>query len=145
MASRAQKIFEDYIRSSGLKETAQRNYVLDAFLATDKHVSVEDLHRILAGCNKKVGFATVYRTMKLMADCGLACEVVFDDGVSRFEHTLDRRPHHHLVCTCCRKIIEFESKEMDEGEKAILEKYGFEAHSHRYEIFGLCNDCRKKE
>ena len=145
MQTQARQIFEDYIRSSGLRETAQRQNILDAFLDSKKHVSVEDLHRILAGRKCRVGYVTVYRTMKLIANCGLAREVMFDDGISRFEPALDRQHHHHLFCTDCKSVIEFSSGTLEEVEREILREYDFEAHSHNYEIFGLCSKCRGKK
>jgi len=139
------KVFDEYIRSTGLKGTTQRALVLDAFLATDEHVSVDDIYRLLRRKDCKVGYATIYRTMKLISESGLAREVMLGDGISRFEHTFGRKHHHHLVCTRCRKIIEFTSETMDRGEREIIEKYGFVQHSHRFEIFGLCDECQREE
>lgn len=144
MVSGEQKIFGNYIKAEGLKATPQRRLVLDAFLSTDTHVSVEDIYKRVNRGKRRVGFATVYRTMKLIADCGLAREVRFDDGVSRFEHSLGRRHHHHLVCSRCKRVIEFSSAEMDALERAISRKYGFQLQSHRFEIFGLCLNCQKE-
>jgi Fur family ferric uptake transcriptional regulator len=144
LRTQAREIFDRYIRASGLKGTTQRIFVLDAFLDARKHVSIEDLHRILAGRNRRVGYVTVYRTMKLIADSGLAREVVFDDGVSRFEPVLDRKHHHHLVCKRCGKVIEFSSETLEKMERELLKKYNFDSHSHHYEIFGLCSQCRGK-
>jgi Fur family ferric uptake transcriptional regulator len=138
------QIFGAYIKAEGLKATAQRTYILDAFLSTDKHVSVEDVYVLVNRGRRRVGLATVWRTMKLIADCGLAHEVAFDDGVSRFEHTHGKSHHHHLICTRCKSVIEFSSEEMDAVERAIAEDYDFELESHRFEIFGLCRKCRRK-
>ncbi len=138
------EIFDNFIKSEGLKGTLQRVAVLDAFLGTEDHVSVDDIHRILSRNRQKVGYATVHRTMKLIAQCGLARQVRFDDGVLRFEHRYRHKHHHHLVCTQCGKVIEFNSDKIDSAEKAILKKYGFAMHSHRHDVFGLCKGCRKK-
>lgn len=138
------KIFDDFIRSEGLKVTSQRVAVLDSFLQIEDHVSVEDIHNILSRNRQKVGYATVHRTMKLIARCGLARLVRFDDGILRFEHRYKHKHHHHLVCTSCGQVIEFNSEKIDSVEKAILKKYGFTMHSHQYKVFGLCKGCRKK-
>lgn len=142
MRSNEEQIFDEYIHSTGLRETEQRKRVLETFLATAEHVSVEDMYRIVNEKSRKVGYATVYRTMKLIAESGLADEVVFNDGIARFEHRLGRKHHHHLVCTDCGKVIEFESTAMDKGELEILAKYKFEQTSHHYKIFGLCRKCQ---
>jgi Fur family ferric uptake transcriptional regulator len=138
------EIFDNFIKSEGLKGTLQRVAVLDAFLGIEDHVSVDDIHRILSRDGQKVGYATVHRTMKLIAQCGLAREVRFNDGILRFEHQYKHKQHYHLVCTHCGKVIEFNSDKIDSAEKAILKRYGFTMHSHRYNVFGLCKECRKK-
>jgi Fur family ferric uptake transcriptional regulator len=143
MMTEEHKIFGEYIRSEGLKETSQRQQILDAFLSVRDHVSAEDIYRTVNRRDRKVGFTTVYRTMKLISDCGLAREVMFNDGVARFEHTYGREHHHHLICTRCKKVIEFSSRTMDDAERGILRKHGFELQSHKYEIFGLCRECRE--
>ncbi|MCP4568792.1 MAG: transcriptional repressor [FCB group bacterium] len=144
MRSNEEQIFDEYIRSTGLRETEQRKRVLKTFLATTEHVSVEDMYRIVNEKSRKVGYATVYRTMKLIAESGLAVEVVFNDGIARFEHRLGRKHHHHLVCTNCGKVIEFESTAMDRGEQEVLAKYKFRQTSHHYEIFGFCRECQSE-
>jgi len=138
------EVFGAYIRARGLRDTLQRGRVLEAFLNTEDHVSVEELYRIMNRRKRKVGYATVHRTMKLIADCGLAREVIFDDGVARFEHLYRHEHHHHLVCTRCRKVIEFKSEDMERGVKAILEQHGFEMESHHYKIYGICNECLRR-
>jgi Fur family ferric uptake transcriptional regulator len=144
MSIDAHQIFNKYIKSSGLKETAQREIILKAFLSTNEHVSVDDLNLILKKLSKNVGYATIYRTMKIIADSGLAREVSFNDGISRFEHTIDSKHHHHLICQKCKKIVEFSSEALDIEEKAIARKYGFETHSHHFKIFGICKNCQKE-
>lgn len=136
--------FDEYIRSMGLKETSQRNLILKTFLSTDEHVSVDDIYRLLRRRKNSVGYATVSRTMKLISGCGLAREISFNDGIQRFEHIHGRTHHHHLICTACKKVIEFESKALNEGEKAIIKKYGFKHQFHHFKIFGICSDCRRK-
>jgi len=143
MVEGERQIFGDYIKAAGLKVTAQRTCILDAFLSTDKHVSVEDVYFLANRDKRRVGFATVWRTMKLIADSGLAREVAFDDGISRFEHTHGKSHHHHLICTRCKAVIEFTSKEMDRVERSLAREYDFEPESHRFEIFGLCKKCRR--
>ncbi len=144
MRTEERQIFGEYIKSEGLKETAPRNRILNAFLNSEDHVSAEDIYLLVNRGKRKVGFTTVYRTMKLISDCGLAREVMFDDGIARFEHTLGRKHHHHLICTRCRKVIEFTSKTMEDAEQALLKKNEFELQYHKYEIFGLCKACREQ-
>ena len=144
MVTNDRQVFNDFIRTEGLRETRQRALVLDVFLGTSDHVSAEDIYRLVNRTHRSVGFATVYRTMKLLAGCGVAREVTFDDGVSRFERVQGRKHHHHLVCTRCRNVTEFSSSAVDDFEQSIQRQYDFEPRSHHYEVFGLCGKCRGK-
>ncbi len=145
MAVDERDIFGRFLRSRDLRGTNQRGKVLDVFLSTEDHVSVDDLYRIIHGKGeRKVGYATVHRTMKLITECGLAREVAFDDGVVRYEHSYRHEHHHHLVCTRCRKVIEFTSEAIERAEKAVLEKYDFEMESNHYKIYGLCRECARQ-
>jgi Fur family ferric uptake transcriptional regulator len=144
MVTDERKIFGDYIRAEGLRETEQRSVVLDVFLGSEDHMSIEDIYRLVNRRKRRVGYATVYRTMKLIAECGLAREVMFDDGVCRFEHVVGKQHHHHLVCTRCHRVIEFTSAALDKAEKAIFAEHDFEAEYHHMKIFGLCSECRRK-
>jgi Fur family ferric uptake transcriptional regulator len=86
----------------------------------------------------------VYRTLKLLAECGLASEVAFHDGIARYEHQYNRRSHHHMVCTGCGSSVEFFSNEVDKLEQEIGRKYHYLTTRHSFQIYGVCEDCRKK-
>src|SRR5882724_10566007 len=81
----AQDLFNTHLRKGGLKHTAQRDTILRAFLETREHLSTDELHRLVKKRDAKIGFTTVYRTLKLLSECGLASEVSFHDGVARYE------------------------------------------------------------
>src|SRR5260221_448580 len=82
----AQDLFYKHLKKVGLKHTDQRDAILRTFLETRDHLSTDELHRLVKRKDPKIGFTTVYRTLKLLSDCGLASEVAFHDGVARFEH-----------------------------------------------------------
>ena len=103
----AEAIFLQHLRRVGLKQTEQRNTILRTFLETREHLSTDELHRLVKKKDAGIGFTTVYRTLKLLAGCGLASEVAFHDGIARFEHQYNRRSHHHMVCTECGASVEF--------------------------------------
>ncbi|MEZ5359290.1 MAG: transcriptional repressor [Candidatus Zixiibacteriota bacterium] len=145
MVTDAHQIFNDFIKGAGLRGTEQRALILDTFLNTDEHVSVDDLFGMVKLENKKIGYATVHRTMKLITESGLAREVVFNDGIARFEHTLDTGHHHHFVCKSCDAVIEFNSDAVDAEEKRLAKAYGFEVQSHHFKIYGICKECRRKK
>src|ERR1700747_1694944 len=95
----AQEIFFKHLKRVGLKQTGQRDTILRTFLETRDHLSTDELHRLVQKKDEHIGYPTVYRTLKLLAECGLASEVAFHDGIARYEHQYNRRSHHHMVCT----------------------------------------------
>lgn len=129
-----------YLEAHNLKRTRQRDVILDAFLAAKGHVSSEDLYQTIRKKNPRIGYTTVYRTMKLFVEAGLAEERHFDDGVARYEVEQDH--HDHLVCTRCGKIVEFESDLIEKTQTEIAAKYGFRIVRHRHELYGHCSTCR---
>lgn len=136
------RILLDYLRQKGLKQTAQRAAILSTFLSTAKHVSADELHSMIRRQNPRIGFSTVYRTMRLFTECGLAREVNFGDGRSRFERAIDKGQHGHLICTGCGKAEEFNTGAMQRSIKQIASRSGFEVEGHRFEIYGLCKRCK---
>jgi Fur family ferric uptake transcriptional regulator len=115
------------------------------FLETRDHLSTEDLYRIVKQSDPTIGYTTVYRTLKLLAQCGLACEVDFHDGVARYELSLNRRTHHHMVCTSCGDSIEFFAAELEEVERRIGRQYRFDPARHSFQVFGTCQACVRKQ
>ncbi len=144
MVREAEGILHRHIKRVGLKHTAQRDTILRTFLETREHLSTEELHRLVKQKDPKIGFTTVYRTLKLLAECGLASVVSFHDGIARFEHQYNRRSHHHMVCTGCGGSVEFFSPEVDKLEQEIGRKHRYFTTRHTFQIYGICEECRKK-
>jgi len=145
MMREAQQILHEHLKRVGLKHTAQRDTILRTFLETREHLSLNELHRLVQKKDARIGFTTVYRTLKLLAECGLASEVAFHDGIARYEHQYNRRGHHHMVCTGCGSSVEFFSAEVDRLEHEIGRKFNYETARHTFQIYGLCEDCRRKD
>ncbi len=137
-----QEILANFLRQKGLKQTSQRQLILDTFLSTTKHISADDLHGMIRRQNPRIGFSTVYRTLRLFTECGLAREVNFGDGRARFERALDKSQHGHMICTRCGRAEEFNIASVQRTIRQITTKSGFEAEGHRFEIYGLCRRCR---
>ena len=144
MVREAQEIFHKHLKRVGLKHTEQRDTILRTFLETRDHLSTDELHRLVKKKEPKIGFTTVYRTLKLLAECGLASVVAFEDGVARYEHQYNRRSHHHMVCTECGSSVEFFSPEIDGLEEAIGRRYRYVTTRHTFQIYGVCEACRKR-
>ena len=140
----AQSIFYSHLRRIGLKQTAQRDVILRNFLDTREHLSTDELYRIVKKKDDSIGFTTVYRTLKLLAECGLASEVAFHDGVTRYEAQYNRRNHHHMVCTECGSSVEFFSPEIERVEQEIGRKNRYLTTRHSFQIYGVCETCQKK-
>ena len=102
-----QEVFLNHIQKQGLKRTAQRDLILDVFLKTEGHLSGEDLYQLVREKDPTVGQTTVYRTLRLLMEAGLAREVRFGDGRAHYEHNYKHQHHDHMICTECGKIYEF--------------------------------------
>lgn len=140
----AEEIFLRHLRHVGLKQTEQRNTILRTFLETREHLSTDELHRLVKKKDPGIGFTTVYRTLKLLAGCGLASEVAFHDGIARYEHQYNRRSHHHMVCVQCGASVEFFSPEVGEIEQEIGRQHHYLTTRHTFQIYGVCETCQKK-
>jgi Fur family ferric uptake transcriptional regulator len=129
-----------YLDGTGLKHTKQRDVILVAFLESQEHVSAEQLYQVVRKDAPSLGYTTVYRTLKLLVDAGIAQERRFDDGLTRYE--VEHAHHDHLVCLKCSNIIEFNSDLIEHTQEAIADEYGFKVLRHRHELYGHCADCQ---
>jgi len=134
--------FEKFVDSKGLRSTRQRDIILDIFLSTHQHVSVEELYLKVKASQPGIGHTTVYRTLKLLAEAGLAREILLHDGQTRYEHLLAGEHHDHLICTACNAIIEFENETIEQLQSEIAARHGFHIRSHKLELYGICANCR---
>src|ERR1700757_494647 len=144
MLREAEAVFHSHLKRVGLKRTDQRGTILRAFLDTRDHLSTDELYRLGKKKDDRIGFTTVYRTLKLLAECGLASEVAFHDGIARYEHQYQRRNHHHMVCTECGSSVEFFSADIERVEREIGRKNKYLHTRHTFQIYGVCDKCRKK-
>lgn len=136
------EIFFDHLKRAGFKRTAQRELILDVFLRTEGHSSAEDLYQLVKAEDPNVGFTTVYRTLKLLAECGLAREERLGDGRTRYEHKYNHQHHDHLICTDCGDLIEFYSEVIENKQDEIAHKFKFKPTHHSLRIFGICHKCQ---
>jgi Fur family ferric uptake transcriptional regulator len=131
-------------KEKGLHSSKIRDLVVETFLATQKHTGLEDLLQKVRARNPNVGMATVYRTMKLLEQAGLADARNFGSGSTVYEAAMGRSHHDHLVCERCGTIVEFFSEQIEKVQDKIAAEHGFELQRHRHELFGLCPKCRKR-
>ncbi len=130
-----------YLEQHHLKHTKQRELILSTFLEAKRHVTSDDLYQSVREQHSNIGYTTVYRTMKLLVEAGLATERHFDDGITRYE--IEHEHHDHLVCIKCGKIVEFECEMIEDAQNDIAKHHGFQILRHRHELYGHCGDCQK--
>ena len=133
--------FRQYLAEQGLKSTRQREIILDEFLRCASHPSVEELYLRLRQQHPAIGYATVYRTLKLFAECGIAEARHFGDGQTRYESCPGDEHHDHLICVECGAIIEFEDPGIERLQQQVAKEHGFEISTHRLELYGRCSRC----
>lgn len=139
-----QEVFLKHIQRQGLKRTAQRDLILNVFLRAEGHVTGEDLFRLVREQDPTVGQTTVYRTLKLLTDSGLAREVRFGDGRAHYEHNYKHQHHDHMICSRCGRVIEFYSPELEAIQDKMAAKHKFELTSHLLRMIGVCAKCRRQ-
>lgn len=129
--------WKDHLSDNGLNTTQQREIIVDQFLRSDEHISTDDLLERSRQLNPKIGYATVYRTLKILVEAGLAHQRDFGEGQSRFE--VDSDHHDHLICAKCSLVLEFEDEEIERLQAKVAERLGgFKIVDHRLELYGLC-------
>ena len=133
-------VFADYLARHGLKRSEQREAILEAFLRSERHLSVDDLLQLAQKRRPDVGRTTVYRTLKLLQAAGLATELVLQ-GETRFEREYKRQHHDHFICKTCGAIFEFSSDEIERIQDEVAADLGFVIDGHRHQIFGYCREC----
>jgi Fur family ferric uptake transcriptional regulator len=136
------KLFGRYLREQGLPVTHQRDALAAVIFSSDGHLSVDDIERELSSNGKRIGKATIYRTLDLLVQSKLVASHDFGEGFKRYEHRLSREPiHQHLICLNCGKVIEFQSPDLGRIEDLITSQHGFKPVHHRLELYGLCKEC----
>lgn len=123
--------------------TPQRELVFRSFFELGQHVSVDELYDRVRAIDKSVGYSTVWRNLKLICDVGLAREVNVGDGVTRYDR-VTKKPHGHLYCVSCKKLVEFDLEKLAGGLAEVANREDFEFENFKVEIEGNCKSCRQK-
>ena len=137
------EVLAAYLVKNRLKRSGQREAILDVFVRADRHLSVDELLRLVQKKRRDIGRTTVYRTLKLFQAVGLARELALD-GENRYESAYKREHHDHLICRSCDSIIEFSSPEIETLQEEVAQRFGFQVEGHRHQIYGYCRDCQKQ-
>lgn len=130
-------LFRSTLVEKGLKYTRQRAAILNVVFHGEKHLTLDEILVMARKEYPKVGYATVYRTMKLLHSVGLVEEHKFTDGQARYERSSSHH-HDHMICVTCGKIVEFEDEEIEDRQHRLATRMGFEVVDHRHEIYVRC-------
>ena len=138
-------VFENFLAGKGLKHSKPRDWILAAFLSMERHVTVEELWAEVKAAHPTVGYATVYRTLKLLCESGLCTALRFEDGMTRYEQHYGHDHHDHIICTKCGRFIEVVSDEIERLQEQLMKRHGFLPQYHRMNLYGTCKECRSQE
>lgn len=131
--------FRRWLTDHGLKYTRQRETIVEVFLeGSGEHLSLDELLERAKARQPSVGYATVYRTMKVLVACGLATEHKFAEGQVRYEPAAEGAHHDHLICVTCGKILEFEDDRVEAFQDEVAAQNQMRVVSHRHEIYAEC-------
>jgi Fur family ferric uptake transcriptional regulator len=134
----------EHVQRHGLKTSSRRDLILETLASANRHITAEELLRAVRTKDPRVGAATVYRTLRVLQESGIVAERHFEGGATRYELIGDHH-HDHLICTQCKTIVEFEDDQIEAEQDRIAQTHGFELHSHRHELYGLCSRCRRRK
>jgi Fur family ferric uptake transcriptional regulator len=121
----------------GHRVTESRRRVLQAVLAQPSHFTVDDVLHL----TRRVGRATVFRTMKLLTDLNVVCRVLMDDGTLHYRHSTSGH-HHHLVCRECGRVEDFSACDVGTLVRDLARSTSYEIEGHWLEVYGRCQACR---
>lgn len=140
----AEKKFENYLRTQGLKFTPQRRLILKKVFTTHHHFEADDLYIAFREERIRLSRATIYRTIPLLVKSGLIREVELGENHAHYEHTWGHGHHDHLICVRCGEVVEFCDDSIERLQNNVCSKHGFQAQSHNLEIKGYCSTCRSQ-
>lgn len=139
------KDYRSFFSQIGIKHTNHRSDILDLLYHQEKPLSAEELFITMKERDDSINLSTVYRTLDLFAEKGVVSKsTLWDDGKIRYE--INRQAHqHHMVCLGCHKVMQLEEDEcpLEDLEKALKKRTGFEVTEHKLELYGYCPDCSK--
>ena len=131
-----------FVKENRLHESKVRDIIVDCFLETEQHMGLEAILERARRKNPSISFATVYRTMRLLVDAGVAHARDFGGGSTIYEIAHGRSHHDHLICERCGTVVEFVNDQIEKLQERIAGRHGFVLRRHRHELFGLCAKCQ---
>lgn len=141
----------DELRTMGLKVTVPRVKILElfqnqaaAYAPGKRHLSAEEVFKLLLEENSDIGLATVYRVLTQFEQAGILVRHHFEEGRATYE--LQGGTHHdHIVCVSCGKVEEFVDSAIEAAQRQVAERCGYELTDHSLVLYGICSECKKAE
>lgn len=137
---------DEYLSKKNLKQTRQRRGIIELFINLNRHLSAEELHEEARRDGHNVGLATIYRTLNLLAEAGLAEQKSFGENRFVYEVATPGAHHDHIICIDCGAVIEFENDEIERLQERVAAMHDFRLKAHRLDLFGHClrKECDRK-
>jgi len=136
------KRFKQKIKANGLKQSKQREEVVQVFIEQENHIDAETLYEKIKKKHPKIGHTTVYRTLKLLCELEMAISHSFYNNMAFFEPITEGDTHHdHFICIKCKKIEEFKNNEIENLQEEVAKQHNFKITRHILNIYGICKDC----
>ena len=138
------------LKTMGLKVTVPRLKILDLFQKLSesqetgkRHLSAEEVYKLLLNENSDIGLATVYRVLTQFENAGILVRHHFDEGRATYE-LQEGRHHDHIVCVRCGQVEEFVDPEIEKAQRQVATRLGYEMTDHSLVLYGICAECREK-
>ena len=136
----AMEAFHQRLQDAGLKSTRQRDVIVERFFRLDKHITADELLEEVREIQPRIGYATVYRTLKLLVEQDLALPKDFGDGQTRYDPIFDQDPQHdHVICVECRTIVEFTDEAVNQRLDELSKEMNFSIRRKKIELYAECN------
>ena len=129
------------LKRRGYKLTYQRRAIIDVLSASGKHLTSADIYARLKDEHPGIGLVTVYRTLELLQESGLLCEVHIGDSCRSYLNKKVDVHHHHLICSGCGKVVDFTGCELDKLQERLAAETGFKIDNHLLQFMGRCSKC----
>jgi Fur family peroxide stress response transcriptional regulator len=131
------------LREEGCRLTPQRLALVEILTHTTRHLSAHQLYEELTKQFPTTSLATVYKTLNTLKDLGEVLEMGFSDDDNRYD-ARDPRPHPHLICVRCRRIVDADAQPADALAEKLASTSGYQIFSHRIDFYGICPDCQNE-
>ena len=129
------------MKQYGYKLTPQRRAIVQVVTSSNDHLTPNDIYEKIHGIHPAAGLVTIYRTLEILVELGLICEV--HSGGSCRSYTMgSQQHHHHLICSSCGTVFDFSGHYLDGLEKDLSKESGFRIDGHLLEFIGLCRNCQ---